>query len=82
MNYVVLTERLVKSLVSNPDVVSVKEFPSDDENKVLIEVLVSENDLVRVIGRSGKTINAIRTILRASSSLHDHKNISINVEGF
>ena len=82
MNYVGLTERLIKSLVSDPDTVSVKEFESTDENKVMIEVLVSEVDLPRVIGRGGKTINAIRTILKASSSLHDHKYININVESF
>ena len=41
MNYVALTERLVKSLVVDEDMVTVKEFPSDDENKITIEVLVS-----------------------------------------
>ena len=62
--------------------VTVKEFPSDDENKVIIQVLVSNEDLPKVIGKGGKTINAIRTILKASSSLHDHKFITINVESF
>lgn len=82
MDYVKLTERLIKSLVNDPETVSVKEFSGDDEGKVTIEVLVSENDLPRVIGRGGKTINAIRTILKASSSLHDHKYINLNVESF
>lgn len=82
MNYVALTERLVKSLVVDEDMVTVKEFPSDDENKITIEVLVSETDLPRLIGKSGRTANAIRTILKASSSLHDHKYIDINIESF
>ena len=82
MNYVALTERLVKSLVVDEDIVTVKEFPSDDENKITIEVLVSETDLPRLIGKSGRTANAIRTILKASSSLHDHKYIDINIESF
>ena len=34
MNYVALTERLVKALVVDEDMVTVKEFPSDDENKI------------------------------------------------
>ena len=38
MNYVALTERLVKSLVVDEDIVTVKEFPSDDENKLTIKV--------------------------------------------
>ena len=82
MNYVTLTERLIKALVTDPESVTVKEFPSDDENKVMIEVLVSEADLPRVIGKGGKNINAVRTILAASSSLHDHKYINLNVESF
>ena len=82
MDYVKLTERLIKALVVNEDAVSVKEFPSDDEHKVEIQVLVNEDDMKRVIGREGKTINSVRTILAASSSLHDHKYISLNVEGF
>lgn len=82
MNYVSLTERLIKALVSDPETISVKEFPSDDENKVMIEVLVSESDLPRVIGKGGKNINAVRTILKASSSLHDRKYINLNVESF
>ena len=82
MNYVSLTERLIKALVNDPETVSVKEFPSDDENKVMIEVLVSESDLPRVIGKGGKNINAVRTILKASSSLHDRKYINLNVESF
>ena len=82
MNYVALTERLVKALVVDEDMVTVKEFPSDDENKITIEVLVSETDLPRLIGKSSRTANAIRTILKASSSLHDHKYIDINIESF
>jgi len=82
MDYVALTDRLIKALVKDIDAVSVKEFPSDDENKIEIQVLVSEDDMKRVIGRNGKTINSIRTILHAASSLHNHKYISLNIEGF
>ena len=82
MDYVALTEKLIKAITTDSDMVTVKEFPSDDENKVIIQVLVSKEDLPKVIGKGGKTINAIRTILKASSSLHDHKFITINVESF
>ena len=82
MDYVLLTERLIKAVVKDIDAVSVKEFPSDEENKMEIQVLVSEDDMKRVIGKNGKTINSIRTILHAASSLHDHKFINLNVEGF
>ncbi len=82
MNYISLAEKLVKAVVVNEDMVSVKEFPSDDSKKIIIEVLVGNDDMKRVIGKDGRTINAIRTVLAASSSLHDHKYIELNVEGF
>ena len=82
MDYVALTEKLIKALAVNQEMVSVKEFKEDEENKVLIEVLVDSLDLPRVIGKNGKNINAVRTILKASSSLHDHKYITLNVESF
>ena len=69
-------------MVNDEDAVSVKEFPSDDEKKIEIQVLVAEDDMKRVIGKDGRTINSVRTILAAASSLHDHKYINLNVEGF
>ena len=82
MDYVKLTERLIKALAKNEDMVTVKEFPSEDPNRIEIEVLVKKEDLPRVIGKGGKNINAVRTILKASSNLHDHKYIKLNVENF
>ncbi len=82
MDYIKLTERLIKALVVDEEAVSVKEFPSDDEKKIEIQVLVAEDDMKRVIGKSGRTINSVRTILGAASTLHDHKHINLNVEGF
>lgn len=69
MTLVELTEMIVKSLVSDPDSISVKEFPSDDE--IIIEVVVKEEDMGSVIGREGKIANSIRTIVQASSYLKD-----------
>lgn len=82
MDLVSLTEKIVKSIVINEDSVSVKEFDSDDENTILIQVLVSEEDFGRVIGKSGKTANSIRTLIQASSSLHDNKYVKINIDKF
>ena len=82
MNLVEMTEYLVKSVVKNPDMVTVKEFPSDNENEYVIEVLVDESDIGRVIGKSGKTANAIRTLVQANSYLQDNKRIKINIENF
>ena len=82
MNLVELTEYLVKNVVSNPDMVTVKEFPSESENEIVIEVLVDESDIGRVIGKGGKTANAIRVLVQASSYLQDNKKVKINIENF
>lgn len=80
MTLVELTEIIVKSLVSDPDSISVKEFSSDDE--IIIEVVVKEEDMGSVIGREGKIANSIRTVVQASSYLKDNKRVKINISSF
>ena len=63
MNVVELTEEIVKSLVINTDAVSVKEFPTEEENVTLIQVMVDEADMGRVIGREGRTANALEYLI-------------------
>lgn len=82
MNLVQLTEEIVKSLVVNTDAVSVKEFPTEEENTMLIQVMVDSSDMGRVIGKSGRTANAIRTLVQASSALNDNKYIRIDIDKF
>ena len=82
MDLVYLTEEIVKSLVVDKDAVSVKEFPSEDDNTMLIQVMVNEDDMGRVIGRDGRCANAIRTLVQASSALNDNKYIKIDIDKF
>ncbi len=82
MSLIDLTEFLVKSLVVNGEEVSVKEFESDDENTILIQVLVSPDDMGRIIGKGGKIANAVRTLVQASSYMKDNKKIKINIDSF
>ena len=82
MDLLKLTENIVKSLVVNVDAVSVKEFPTDEENVMLIQVVVDSADMGRVIGKSGRTANAIRTLVQASSALSDNKYIKIDIDKF
>ncbi|MBR6136969.1 MAG: KH domain-containing protein [Bacilli bacterium] len=77
-----LTEEIVKSLVVDAEGVTVKEFPSEEENVMLIQVMVNENDIGRVIGKDGKTANAIRTLVQASSALNDNKYVKIDIDKF
>ena len=82
MNLVEMTEYLVKNLVNNKDAVTVKEFPSEDEKEIIIEVLVDEEDIGRIIGKGGKIANSIRTLVQANSYLQDNKRVKINIEHF
>ena len=56
-------ENLVKNVVDNPDSVAIEET-TDDQGRITFLISVDEGDMGRVIGKAGKVINAIRTIMR------------------
>lgn len=82
MNLIELTECIIKKIVSDSESISVKEFETDEENAIQIEVLISSDDMGKVIGKNGKIINSIRTIVQAASSLGDNKRVKINVDSY
>ena len=61
-----LIEYIAKSLVDNPESVSVTEV--EGEKTTVIELRVAQSDLGKVIGKEGKTARAMRTILNASGT--------------
>lgn len=61
-----LVEYLVKSLVDNPDDVLLAERSHDDN--VYLELKVAQDDVGRIIGKNGSTVNAIRTVVQAAAS--------------
>lgn len=81
MNIVEYTEFLVKSIVKEPDMVKVQCFNSDEESKI-IEVIVHNSDIGAVIGRSGKTASALRTLIQAYAYVNDMKKVKINIDSF
>ena len=62
-------ENLVKALVDNPDAVATSR--TVDEMGVLLTLDVHADDMGKVIGRSGNTAKAIRTLLRVVGMKHD-----------
>ena len=82
MDLVELTKEIVIALAKDKDSVNVKEFDTDEENTILIQVMVSEEDMGRIIGRSGKNAQAIKTLVQASSYLKDNKKVKINIDKF
>ena len=61
-----LVEYLVKSLADHPEKVELEEREEDDI--VLIALKISPDDIGKIIGRNGNTINAIRTVLQTAAS--------------
>lgn len=62
-------EFVIKSIVGNPDAVSVVR--TVDEKGVLLELTVDPEDLGRVIGKRGATAQSVRTLLRALGTKND-----------
>jgi len=62
-------EYIVKSLVGNPDDVTVERVI--DEKGVLLTLTVNPEDLGRVIGKRGATAQSLRTLLRALGTKND-----------
>ena len=60
-----LIEYIAKSLVDNPEEVSVTEL--EGEQTSVIELKVAKEDIGKVIGKQGRTAKAMRTILGAAS---------------
>jgi len=58
---------IVRGIVDHPDEVEVNEIPS--AQATLLELRVANDDLGQVIGRQGRTIRALRTLLDARTSL-------------
>lgn len=82
MDYVLLTDTIVKMIVKDTEAVSVKEYESTVENLIHLEVLVSKEDLGRIIGKGGQTIKSIRNIVWASASLNGGQTIKIDVDAY
>ena len=75
MKAIELTEFLVKNLVKDSDMVSVKQF-SDDDDEQVIQVLVNEENMGALIGRSGNIIKSVRTLVQASAYANNEIRLS------
>lgn len=66
---------IVKNLVDNPDKVKIKEVGGTQT--LIIELSVEKSDIGKIIGKRGKTINAIRTLLMSVAS---RNGLRVNLE--
>lgn len=64
MDMKMLVEILAKCIVDKPEAVAVSGV--EGENSTVLELRVAKEDIGKVIGKSGRTITAMRTILNAT----------------
>ena len=70
-----LVRFLASAIVEHPDQVRVSRVAG--ETTIIYELNVATDDVGRVIGRRGRTANAMRTLLRAASG---HRGFRVNLE--
>ncbi len=64
-------EFVAKSLVDHPDEVQVAESDGEDGKTLVLELRCNKDDVGRIIGRGGRTIKALRTLLVTAAAKHD-----------
>jgi predicted RNA-binding protein YlqC (UPF0109 family) len=64
-------------LVSDPEAVSVEQF-SEDDGTVVLELSVGDDDYGRIIGRGGRTANALRTVIKATA-VKENRRVLVDI---
>jgi predicted RNA-binding protein YlqC (UPF0109 family) len=72
----VLLEHVTRALVDAPDQVSVNQV--DEDGETVLELTVAETDLGRVLGKSGRTARALRTLISAAG-IKAHKRYALEI---
>ena len=72
----VLLEHVTKALVDAPEQVSVNQV--DEDGETVLELTVAESDLGKVIGKSGRTARALRTLLSAAG-IKTHQRYTLEI---
>jgi len=68
-----LIENIAKAIVDKPDQVRVNGV--EGENSIVIELRVAKEDIGKVIGKNGRTITAMRTILNATRAQKEKRHV-------
>jgi len=72
-----LLEYLARGLVDHPDEVSVEQFEEDD-GTVVLELCVADDDYGQVIGRGGRTAQALRTVVKAAA-VNERRRVLVDI---
>jgi predicted RNA-binding protein YlqC (UPF0109 family) len=72
-----LLEELARRLVDEPQEVAVEQFEEDD-GTVVLELAVADDDYGQVIGRGGRTANALRTVVKAAA-VRENRRVLVDI---
>ena len=72
-----LLEYLARQLVDEPDEVEVEQF-NEDDGTVVLELAVAEDDYGKIIGRGGRTANALRTVVKAAA-VKENRRVLVDI---
>ena len=72
-----LLEYLARSLVDEPEKVSVEQFEEND-GTVVLELAVADDDYGKIIGRGGRTANALRTVVKAAA-VKENRRVIVDI---
>lgn len=78
MELVELTEYLVKQVLPEVDNIQVSNIESNGD--IVIQVLVPNEYMSKIIGKGGKIANSIRTIVQASAYIKKLGKVRINID--
>jgi len=68
---------LARALVDEPDRVRVEQFEEED-GTVVLELAVADDDYGKVIGRGGRTANALRTVVKAAA-VRERRRVLVDI---
>ena len=72
-----LLEEIIKAIVDKPDEVNINL--TESENTLIYELKVGEGDIGKVIGKKGKNVGSIRTILSAATAKEGGKRAMLEI---
>ena len=72
-----LLVELARGLVDEPERVAVEQFEEED-GTVVLELAVADEDYGKVIGRGGRTANALRTVVKAAA-VRDGRRVLVDI---
>ncbi|WP_423363933.1 KH domain-containing protein [Mycoplasma sp. P36-A1] len=80
-DYVSIVKTIVTPLLEDASSLDVKVMPTANEDELKILIIAHEQQIPRLIGKSGRNANAIRQLVRAAAS-EEKKKILVDFESF